>query len=337
MRRGLDRITSALSKQSEPWIIGFSGGKDSTAMLSLLIRSHIDGALPPKPIYILYCDTGVEIPPARDLTLRMLEVIRSKYPSLARCVVAKPAVEDSFFVKIIGRGYPPPTNKFRWCTDKIRIRPVERAVSKFGLTSYELLLGARLGESQARDKVLVARSTSDEGYFNSANSHASRNFLPIYDYAVDEVWETIIQNEDVLGVHAAELLSLYHSASGECPLLSDPIMPPCGSARFGCWSCTVVSKDKTTESLISNGQENLRPLNDFRNWLNAIRAIPELRWPHRRNGALGLGPFTVGARKSILKKLRSAEKLSGHQLITDAEIHKIEELWAEDLSSGAGS
>jgi DNA sulfur modification protein DndC len=331
--RGRDRIRSALNKQTEPWIIGFSGGKDSTAMLSLLIQLHIDGALPSKPIYILYCDTGVEIPPARELTIRMMETIESKYPSLARCIVAKPAIEDSFFVKIIGRGYPPPTNKFRWCTDKIRIRPVERAVSNLGLTSYELLLGARLGESQARDRVLFTRSTPDEGYFNSANSHATRNFLPIYDYVVDEVWETIIQNEHVLGVHAAELLGLYHGASGECPLLVDPIMPPCGSARFGCWSCTVVSKDKTTESLIRNGQEDLKPLNNFRNWLNAIRAIPELRWPHRRNGAIGLGPFTVEARKQILNELRSAEKSSGHLLITDAEILRIEELWAEDLLS----
>jgi DNA sulfur modification protein DndC len=333
MMRGRDRIRSALNKQTEPWIIGFSGGKDSTAMLSLLIQLHIDGALPSKPIYILYCDTGVEIPPARELTIRMMETIESKYPSLARCIVAKPAIEDSFFVKIIGRGYPPPTNKFRWCTDKIRIRPVERAVSNLGLTSYELLLGARLGESQARDRVLFTRSTPDEGYFNSANSHATRNFLPIYDYVVDEVWETIIQNEHVLGVHAAELLGLYHGASGECPLLVDPIMPPCGSARFGCWSCTVVSKDKTTESLIRNGQEDLKPLNNFRNWLNAIRAIPELRWPHRRNGAIGLGPFTVEARKQILNELRSAEKSSGHLLITDAEILRIEELWAEDLLS----
>jgi DNA sulfur modification protein DndC len=333
MMRGRDRIRSALNKQTEPWIIGFSGGKDSTAMLSLLIQLHIDGALPSKPIYILYCDTGVEIPPARELTIRMMETIESKYPSLARCIVAKPAIEDSFFVKIIGRGYPPPTNKFRWCTDKIRIRPVERAVSNLGLTSYELLLGARLGESQARDRVLFTRSTPDEGYFISANSHATRNFLPIYDYVVDEVWETIIQNEHVLGVHAAELLGLYHGASGECPLLVDPIMPPCGSARFGCWSCTVVSKDKTTESLIRNGQEDLKPLNNFRNWLNAIRAIPELRWPHRRNGAIGLGPFTVEARKQILNELRSAEKSSGHLLITDAEILRIEELWAEDLLS----
>lgn len=329
MNRGLNRIIMALRKQESPWVLGYSGGKDSSAVLSLLL-SAIDECGPPLlPVKIVYCDTGVEIPPARLLARQVLRSA-SKSCTSVDCRVVLPSIEDRFFVKVIGRGYAPPTNRFRWCTDKIRIRPVEKVVSSFAFKKYDLLLGARFGESVARDKVLNARAMRDMGYYSSANKAATRNFLPIFDYSTSEVWETVIQNEMHLGVPASKLLGLYREASGECPIIRDPVSPPCGTARFGCWTCTVVSRDTTTESLIDHGYEALGPLNSFRNWLRAARDLHHWRWPVRRNGMPGPGPFKISARKRILAKLQRAEIECGFRLIGNKEVARIERMWNED-------
>lgn len=330
MNRGVDRILSALRKQAVPWVLGYSGGKDSSAVLVLLLRALRSRGFSNFPIKIVYCDTGVEIPPAQRLAKEVLSFVEINHSDIVECCIAEPNLDDRFFVKVIGKGYVTPTNRFRWCTDKIRIRPVDRLISSFAFPKYEVLLGARLGESHARDKMLSKRTTPNDGYYKSANQGATRNFLPIFDYSVNDVWETIIENEAFMGVRASKLLGLYREAAGECPMVADPVVPPCGSARFGCWTCTVVSRDRTTESLVEHGYHSLAPLNAFRNWLSVVRDKEDWRWPNRRNGQPGLGPFTIFARRRVLARLQKAEIACGFQLIGANEVIRIRELWSCD-------
>lgn len=335
MRRGIDRISKALSDSSDTWVLGFSGGKDSTALL-LLFAVAASRVRKKRRVKVVYCDTGVEMPPARAFALDVLSKIKNRegFGSVEfESLVATPKVLDSYFYKLIGKGYPPPTNIFRWCTDKIRIRPVDRLVSRIvGGEKCVLSLGVRFGESSSRDGVLAKRRVKgEECVFSSSNSSAKYNFCPIHDYSVDEVWETIIKYEDVIGIRASSLLGLYRAASGECPLLADPMMPPCGAARFGCWTCTVVKRDKTAESLVIEGYPELLPLLEFRDWLSVLRNDSGQRWMHRRNGQAGPGPFKVSARRQILERLLQAEAEFGAQLISYGEVGAIMDAWEEDL------
>jgi DNA sulfur modification protein DndC len=68
-----------------------------------------------------------------------------------------PTVKDSFWVNLIGKGYPAPRHKFRWCTERLKIRPSNAFIMSVVKQSREaiLLLGARKQESNARAKVLA--------------------------------------------------------------------------------------------------------------------------------------------------------------------------------------
>lgn len=138
---------------------------------------------------------------------------------------------------------------------------------------------------------------------------------------------------------------MYRNAgAGECPLVTDKSeAPSCGtsSSRFGCWTCTVIEKDKSAESFIESGYGDLEPLLEFRDWLKEIREDGSMRMATRRNGKLNFvadgrlipGPFTLDARRQILDKLVAMQEEVSLALISDDEISAIKKIWAEDLSN----
>ena len=67
-----------------PWIIGFSGGKDSTTILSLIYSALLD--LPPnkrhKHVYVVSSDTLVETPVVVDLARQVMQTISNKSDEL---------------------------------------------------------------------------------------------------------------------------------------------------------------------------------------------------------------------------------------------------------------
>jgi DNA sulfur modification protein DndC len=86
------------------------------------------------------------------------------------------------------------------------------------------------------------------------------------------------------------------------------------------------------EGLIRSGYSALEPLLEFRNWLNCIRDDSRMRWPVRRNGAVGMGPFTLVARATILERLLSTQQAVGFQLIAPDEVEAIKQEWEADRS-----
>lgn len=341
-------------EHDHPWIIGFSGGKDSTLVAQLVFEMLLD--LPPRDrrreVHIVANDTLVESPVLMKHIDKMLDRLGGAVNSLRLPVtVAKttPPKEQSFWVNLIGRGYPSPNHNFRWCTDRMKIQPTSQYIRSCVAKSGQviLLLGVRREES-------ATRAASVNRYSNGErlNPHNSLKgcmvFRPIVDLTTEEVWELLLQRRPPWGGSHRDLITLYRNAQGgECPLVTDKSeAPSCGtsSSRLGCWTCTVVTKDRSMEAFIEAGLEGLEPLMDLRDWLVKIRNEQERRLAVRRtgmatfvNGALIPGPFTLETRQEILDRLLKTQKEVGETLITEEEIELIKRIWTEDVAQDFSS
>lgn len=332
----IELIGKQYAEATGPWILGFSGGKDSSAVLRLTYSTLMRAKRRETRVTVVYCDTGVDIPVIATLVRRTLRRVakEAKEAGLPLQVrVARPRVEDSFFVKVIGRGYPPPTNKFRWCTDRLRIDPVQRVIANVSSDEAFVLLGVRHGESPERDRTLEGLKTERPFMLLQRGKSRTRVFAPILNYTTKDVWETLGLLRFPGALDADKLKTLYREAGGECPIVRDPHGTPCGKGRFGCWTCTVVRQDKAMAGLIENGHDNLKPLLEFRDWLQEMRDQPRYRCRVRRNGSPGPGPLTLEARHLILRRLRAAENKAKAKLIAENEVRLIHQLWKIDRES----
>jgi DNA sulfur modification protein DndC len=321
---------------SAHWVLGFSGGKDSSAVLKIFPAAYRKVKNPNLKVSLVYCDTGVENIVLDDYVKDVLKNLRSEFKIQkipVQISLLEAPVFSRFFVRIIGRGYPPPTNNFRWCTKFLRIKPVtdfiEHQANDGAREKAVLVLGLRRNESQQRDRSL--KSVRDIYWQKLRFGHSLVDvFTPIIDFGLEDVWDTIFFLDEPKSIVPAEIERIYRGASGECPIIKGPAAPPCASGRFGCWTCTVVRRDKSNQELIKNGHHELEPFLEFRNWLAEFRNVPENRWPRRRSGQTGLGPFYLEARKKILAKVNHLEVVSNRRILLQAERQAIEILWSLD-------
>lgn len=333
IRRSISRIIEAYARDDAAWVVGYSGGKDSTAVLKLIFQSLLRVVDPHKPVTVIYCDTGVEIPLAAVLAraaLADLEGEAREFDLPIQTRIVSPPLNERFFVKVIGRGYAPPTDKFRWCTDRLRIDPVSRFLEREQFSSATVVLGVRESESATRQLTLKENQTVDPFWKRQRGENGRRLFMPILDYSVHDVWLVNLLVDVPRSVRAKEVADLYISASGECPTVREVKGAPCGKARFGCWTCTVAKHGVTMRNLIESGETSLKPLLRYRLWLESDRSNPRYRWPMRRNGRPGLGPMTLQWRQMALAKLLEAQNESGFRLITAEEIQAIRQEWKAD-------
>ncbi|MFQ5821499.1 MAG: DNA phosphorothioation system sulfurtransferase DndC, partial [Candidatus Heimdallarchaeota archaeon] len=326
-----------------PWVIGFSGGKDSTAVLQLIFYalSEIQTSELIKEVHVLSNDTLVENPNVINFLDNQLDLIRiagktqlfSHNPELFHVVKVTPNLEDSFWLNLIGKGYPSPNHWFRWCTKRMKINPTNnyilQTVNKHGKAI--IILGTRKAESSNRS----ASMNQYEIPGIRLRKHILPNayvFAPISEMSNQEVWTYLINTPNPWGSDNQDLLELYRSAADvmECPLVIDDTTPSCGNSRFGCWVCTVVERDRSMSNMIINGEEWMQPLIDFRDWLHKIRDDETKRDKRRRNNQTGLGPFTKETRKDILERLLNIECKVGHQFITKQELVAIQHQWNYD-------
>lgn len=324
---------------SRPWVVAYSGGKDSTLVLQLvyeLIYSLEKEQR--KPVFVIASDTRVEAPNVEsylDQRIKEISLHAAANELPIHAELAQPTVEQSFWFNLIGKGYPPPTRWFRWCTSKMKIKPmqtaIENVIAEFG--SVILLLGTRTSESSQRSYTMGKRELSSRK-LNPHHEIANALVLsPISDWTSDDVWEYLFTNNPPpWGGSHDFMLDLYRQANGgECPVVMDLNTPSCGGSRFGCWTCTVVKADKSMESFIENGEEWMKPLNDYRNWLKEIREDESRRSPIRRNGMEGHGLFIASTRKEMLQRLLMAEQDVKQPLILDEEIVEIQKQWTKDF------
>jgi DNA sulfur modification protein DndC len=324
---------------SRPWVVAYSGGKDSTLVLQLVIEMLRDlRSQATKPVYVISSDTRVEAPQIVAYVEKVLAALgrfaREQHLPV-RAELVRPNVEQGFWAKLIGLGYPPPTRWFRWCTSNMKIKPsrakIAEITSIYG--SVILLLGSREQESQNRARAMAARAKNDRGLNPHHQIPNAFVLAPIADWETDDVWEYLFEHNPPPWPNPHdEMLSLYRQASGgECPVVMDLNTPSCGGSRFGCWTCTVVKLDRSMEGFVQSGAAWLQPLNDFRNWLKEIRELPEWRQTTRRSGEPGIGPFTPAARERILRRLLELEREVGISLIEDEDIAYIQAVWSQEF------
>lgn len=349
---------------TRPWIIGFSGGKDSTTVLSLIYFAlqNLPDGLAAKPIYVVSSDTLVETPVVVDMINQVIATINTRgetsgLPISAHAVY--PQNDQTFWVNLLGRGYPAPRQSFRWCTERMKIDPVTsfitEKVAEFG--EVVVALGSRSQESASRAQVIAKHRIDGSALSRHTTLPNAYTYMPIQDWSADEVWEYLLSAPCPWGGDNLTLFELYKGSNqGECPLVFDKSTPSCGNSRFGCWTCTVVTEDKAIHSLIENGMDWMQPLLTFRNQLYES-TIPENKTKYRnykrRTGKVSYarakdinddsqvevkhipGPYWMEWRKTWVKQLLQIQKDmndAGHDitLMHEYELQSIRQQWLRD-------
>lgn len=342
-------LTEYRKRHKMPWIVGFSGGKDSTVLLQAVVEMLL--LLPRserrRRVYVVCNDTMVESPIYAAFVLRTLDRLRNAFDALMldKCmevIVTRPALSDTFWANLIGRGYRAPTRHMRWCTDRMKIRPTGKVIADLtqGSGGSILLLGVRRDESAQRAKSIAKH---DAATVDALNPHGSVRdcwvYRPIVDMTNSDVWTVLLQRRPPWGGNHRDLVTLYKNATGECPFVVDaddaPSCGESGSARMGCWTCTVVEKDKSLQAFIDAGFEHLEPLVDFRGWIAELSEDYSKRYPVRRNGETGIGPFTMEVRREILERLLATQREVGVELISPDEVSEIHRIWRDDALTWA--
>lgn len=351
----IEEIQSIYLGDTRPWVVGYSGGKDSTAILRLVYTALL--ALKPssrqKPVFVVSSDTLVETPMVIDLITNTLKKVEAdaKGRGLPLSVAqVSPDLTDTFWVNLLGRGYPAPTKQFRWCTERMKIDPVsnfiQQQVAAFG--EVIVVLGSRSAESATRAQVIKNHKIEGQRLARHTTLPSAYVYTPIEKWSTDDVWEYLFSGPAPWGDDHKLLIELYRdSNAGECPLVVDSSTPSCGNSRFGCWVCTVVAEDKAMKGLIASGETWLLPLHEFRKLL-ANTTKPENKTEYRnfkrRSGHVHLskdgdghvpGPYKLQYRKDFLRKLLEAQVAiaavgKDFTLINERELQEIRKQWIQD-------
>jgi len=365
----MDEIRALYCEDLIPWVIGYSGGKDSTAVLQLVWLAV--AGLPidqrRKRIHVISTDTLVENPIVASWVNRSLEVMRSAAEQQQVPIEPHrltPEVKDTFWVNLIGHGYPAPRNKFRWCTNRLKIQPSNSFIRRVVRENGEaiLVLGTRRAESSARAanmKEHAKRAVRDRLAPNASLPN-SLVYTPIESWSNDDVWAFLTQVKNPWGYNNHDLMTMYRGASadGECPLVVDTSTPSCGNSRFGCYVCTLVDQDKSMAAMIQNDVEKewMEPLLALRNALDFRGDVKrKAEWAKRDfrriDGRLTIytdssgvqklvhGPYLQETRAEWLRLLLQTRKhirenapieLREWELISLDELQEIRRIWVTD-------
>ena len=335
-----------------PWIVAYSGGKDSTLLLQLVweVIAELRPEERCRRVIVVGNDTLVESPLVIEHlreSLKEIEAAGAEQELRLTTRITVPCIDQTFWVSVIGRGYIPPTRNFRWCTDRMKILPTTHLLEEVSWRADGMLLlvGTRRAESQNRRRTMDKRGVSSYELNPHDKVKNCWMFAPLADLEDNDVWMTLLQHGPPWGGSHRKLVTLYRNAGGgECPLvITKEQAPSCGttSPRFGCWTCTVVKKDRSLRGLIDSGYAEaarMEALFDFREWLIEMRENNANRLPVRRDGYAKFrkdgsrvyGPFKLEVRREIFRRLRELEEEIGQDLILPAEISCIEDVWWRD-------
>ncbi|MFD2172406.1 phosphoadenosine phosphosulfate reductase family protein [Tumebacillus lipolyticus] len=353
VRAIIDEIKDLYLDRSEagPWAIACSFGKDSTTVLSLVARAlqEMDAADRWRQVYVVTSDTRIENPEMADYAHSQSEQVnewakQSGIPIRSHIVWRE--LKRSFWVQHLGKGYPLPGNgRDRTCTHSLKIEPQNKFLQE--LKPSLLLLGTRTDESSRRARTIEKYREARESRFGySPYQKDIKFYMPIVDLTTEDIWE-FLQSPLPWG-SSIEIRRLYREATGECGLLSPRKATKgrhaCG-ARFGCWVCPPVQRDKSTENM-ALVHEWLLPLTEYRKELKEVwdgKKHPENRSGKMRKGKVlkeGQGCIRVPVRKQMLGRLLETEQeanairledgLLPLKLISDEELATIRAQWEED-------
>lgn len=286
------------------WAIAYSGGKDSTCVLAVVLRLLRSGAVPPpESLTVLYADTRMELPPLQESAMATLQAVRGMGYNAVRVL---PELDNRFMVYMLGRGVPPPSNTFRWCTERIKIRPMLHHLRSLRDSCGEKLLmltGVRLGESAARDKRISLSCSRDKGecgqgwFTESTPESVADTLAPLLHWRVCHVWDWLAVESPKDGLATQTFAQVYDAdlegSANEA------------AARTGCVGCNLASQDFSLQRILKRPEwSHLEPLRRLKplyallkDQSRRLRKAGELRAdgsPAVNQGRLG--PLTFEAR-----------------------------------------
>lgn len=323
-----EEIFHIYNQDDRPWVVAYSGGKDSTATLQLVLEAIAEN--PQKPIHVLYADTKVEPPPVIENASKLLRKVsawgkKRGFPIHGK--ILYPKEKDNFFVLMLGKGYLPPTRWFRWCTERLKVRPMKSYIHSLieEQGACVVVMGMRLKESSNRDSGLKKRGNSKWMPFEGLKG--ATMYAPILELTVEDVWSYLLDSNPPWGLDNNLLRHLYTGGNTSCSLY-------CGGIRFGCWVCTVVKKDRCTEGLAQlPGWDWLENLLDYRDLMISLRNDPNNRITRRNNGRTYLGPFDLKTRKFLFHKLKELEAKMDMSFISGDDVKLIRQIWKDEARS----
>lgn len=347
--------------------VAFSGGKDSTAVVYLvcemLLNLQKNNQKLLKKIYIINSNTLAELPPLLKHLENSLDSIRSfaqinNLPLIVHEVF--PEEKDTLNVQLLGVGMPPPSNTFRWCTDKLKVNPIDKKIKElFPNGEFISVIGTRRDESFSRSARIEKLSIKDTNLkINDRYPNAS-NLMPIEDWTTKDVWQYLFdQSSDLLDVNF--LWQLYSDASGknanECSFVGaggkdiDEGKIGCGVSRFGCWQCYMVrDTDKSLDGLMNSGYDKVELYKEYRDWFWNLtqQGWEKTRDPYNHrtqvrdmynkggedNPKYGMTMpkgLTLKIRKKSLKKILELQDKLQETIIKSEEIIIIQERWLDE-------
>jgi len=317
----INELTSLYKKDDRDWFMGFSGGKDSTLLASLIFRAilQIPKNERTKEVNVIFTDTGVEIPAYIEVAKKNVNsmiAFAKKNRLNINVNVLKPELRDSFWVTLIGRGYSPPSRNFRWCTQRLKINTAHRFIkNKLNKNDSAIMfIGTRRSESASRARIMDSYKAKRD------NNSQIFTYPPIENLTTEQVWDYLLNNNTPWGFDIRELYNLYLAAGGK-------------NARFGCWTCTVVNRDKTSEGLANNGDERIKLLLDYRQKMieygkpkNGYRIVEIVDNKEK------IGRFKLTTRQDLLNELLILQNKINYNLITQDEIEMIYDMWRKGQS-----
>ncbi len=360
IRQSIAEIQNLYLSSKIPLYVAYSGGKDSTVALDLVAKAikSLPKEKRAKEVFVLFSDTLLEMPPVigqiKNSIKRFEEYsLKNGLPFVFKQV--SPELKNTFWSKLIGIGYSLPRRDYRWCTDRMKIKPMEKAIKevkeKYG--GYIAVTGARKDESHDRKNRLEANALDGYLHLKKHIDHNCKLLAPIEDMTQDDVWNYIYTQSESW-VDKSGLGAIYSEAAGdgdECSsLIEGSNSPGCSkSARFGCYICPLFERDKTLNNLAANN-EYLATIESFRNWLIQFR---DGHWEKRdiynhrnfkkleydknthRKGMVSPGGYTLDFRKEILFRLLEMQKdvkkiKPDFEAISISELEFIQDRWLKE-------
>lgn len=301
------------------WSVAWSGGKDSTTVAGLVIDMLME--LSPeqrkRKIHFVMSDTVVENPNLESHMQSQIAKLK-KFADKADLPITVNLVQrplnESYFYLVLGRGYFLPQNngRGRWCTQRLKTKPQLKMLEEIKPT-YQLT-GVRLSESSMR-KASIKKWTIDSNINKKiGGSEKDKTFMAIVNFTIEDVWE-YLQRERLPWTSTHSVRTLYKEATGECGFTNPKgtevkasQSESCG-ARFGCWVCPVILKDRSTEAM-SKHNEWMKPLTDFR--MMQIKVMGDYK-PNKPDGQKrNVRSKVLKEAKSIGNEIKKITK-SGHK------------------------
>lgn len=290
------------------WVVAYSGGKDSTTVVTLIAHAIETGHIaPPKSLMALYADTGMEVPPLHQAAM---ETLASLEDARIRTLVVRPELDHRFFVYMLGRGVPPPAgDHFRWCTRLIKLEPMNQVMrasyEQFG-ERFLLFTGVRLGESAIRDERLAVACTKDGAECGQGRLYVDKTAASIADTAVPILHWRVCHVWDWLTFHAparfARSTSLVAEVYGGDEAREN-------NARTGCMMCPLVTDDYMMKYVCSLPRYSyLSPIKRLRQLYTWMRLPQNRLRRHLRRNDWPLGPLTMPARLKALAEVLAIQE-----------------------------